>query len=571
MKKLLTLAVISLMFLGAVAAQETDRNNEVCGDTVCETAEELGLYSEIEQIDRSIDEVSSVLERCGTEYCKAVAENADSRQSLIQQADRSSKAGEMEGTSETLKEIEVIIREDIQASEGELDNGRTEPEIVDNVLTVEKRLLALTQSAITSSEEASGDCPERCNAGDRCPERCMDQTDDQGQDVEDVDSEVGVWPPHNATVLVSRASSVAEVGQIVFREGQVSLRGFGSFSTTGISSGDRPEIPGREMIAGTSSFYQTVHEDGDISCSATEGAIVCTSQTAGEDGNIYCWGKNEHCRTDNSKESTGVEETRLHCSGDRCPAEAIECPVCGELEREAESEAFKCGDGVCTTRVVGGEEVQWEFSTEGNIRVLAAAQSGSETMLALSDEVDKSSPYLMMSIHLDEDSDGDGVSDADADADGLPDLVERDTSEEWILPGLDMRAELSSSDGKVYSWGDARLQSALENNGEIYCWGSNRCVIREEVERKDSNLGCEIIEATMGNRDTDDCDDEEAVRTPETEPENPGNGDEETPEVEEDVEVEVLNNPPTAEDRANRSGIRDGIERITRLIGNIFR
>ena len=57
MKKLLTLAVISLMFLGTVATQEKDRNNEVCGDTVCETAENLGLYSEIEQIDLSIEKL----------------------------------------------------------------------------------------------------------------------------------------------------------------------------------------------------------------------------------------------------------------------------------------------------------------------------------------------------------------------------------------------------------------------------------------------------------------------------------------------------------------------------------
>ena len=61
----------------------------------------------------------------------------------------------MEETSQTLNEIEIIIREDIQASEGELDKGRTRPEIVENVLTIEKRLLALTQPVITSSEELS--------------------------------------------------------------------------------------------------------------------------------------------------------------------------------------------------------------------------------------------------------------------------------------------------------------------------------------------------------------------------------------------------------------------------------
>ena len=61
----------------------------------------------------------------------------------------------MEETSQTLNEIEIIIREDIQASEGELDKGRTRPEIVENVLTIEKRLLALTQSAITSNKELS--------------------------------------------------------------------------------------------------------------------------------------------------------------------------------------------------------------------------------------------------------------------------------------------------------------------------------------------------------------------------------------------------------------------------------
>ena len=84
-----------------------------------------------------------------------MAGNADSRQSLIQQAERSSKAGEIEETSQTLNEIETIIRGDIQASEGELDNGRTRPEIVENVLTEEKRLLALTQPGIISSEELS--------------------------------------------------------------------------------------------------------------------------------------------------------------------------------------------------------------------------------------------------------------------------------------------------------------------------------------------------------------------------------------------------------------------------------
>lgn len=569
MKKLFTLAVTSLMFLGAVAAQETDKNNEICGDKVCETAEELGLYLDIGEIDSSIDEVRSVLDRCGTEYCRAVAESADGRKGLIQDADESSRSGEIEETSETLKEIEEIVRGDIEDSEAELDNGRTEPEIVDNVLSIENRILALTQSAITSSEEASkaGSCQERCSSADRCPERCLDQTDNQ--DTEEISGEMD-WPPKNSSI-VFRSSDGSEVGQVVLRGDRVSLVGFGSFSVSKISSDDQPEVSEQKMIPGTSSFYQTVPEDGEISCSTVEDAVVCrTSGAGGSGGSVYCWGNNEHCRADTAEDSNN-DEARLHCSGDRCPAEAVECPVCGELEREAESDAFKCGDGVCVTRNVGGEEVEWQLTTEGDINVLAAAQSGSETRLVLGNELDKSSPLLMMSIYLDEDDDGDGVPDADTDGDGLLDLAEGEFPKEWLLPSMDLRAELSSGDGKIYAWGDNRVRTALENDGEVYCWGSNRCVIREEVERTDSDFRCELKDATMGNRIGDDCDDTEPVwPPPTTEPDSPKEDEDEAETPIRDG-VNPVNDPPTASDEEAENSIRNRIGRFTRSFGNIFR
>lgn len=570
MKKLLTLAVISLMFLAGLTAQETDRNKEVCGDAVCETADELGLYSDIDEIDSSTNEVQSVLGRCDTEYCRAVAENAEGRKGLIQEADESSRAGEMEETTETLRSIEEIVRGDIKSSESEPDNGRTEPEIVDNILAIENRILALTQSAMTSSEEASnaGSCPERCSSADRCPERCLDQDDNQY--TEEISGEMD-WPPKNSSIIF-KSSDGSEVGQVVLRGDRVSLVGFGSFSVSKISNGDRPEVSGQKMIPGTSSFYQTVPEDGEISCSTVESAIVCSTQTAGDEGKVYCWGNNEHCRADTAEDSNS-DEARLHCSGSRCSADAVECPVCGELEREAESEPFKCVDGVCKTRNVGGEEVEWHFTTEGDISVLAATQSGSETWLVLGKELDKSSPLLMMSIYLDENDDGDGVPDADTDADGLPDLAEGEFPKEWTLPSMDLKAELSSGEGKIYAWGDNKVRTALENDGEIYCQGLDRCVIREEVQRPLSETRCELRDATMGNRGSDDCDDEEPVRPPTTEPDSSEEDEEEaeTPDREEDGSVDPVNDPPTVSNEEVENSIRNRIGRFTRAVGNIFR
>lgn len=165
MKNTLILAVMLSLFFGAVTAQETDRPTERCGDVVCEVVKAQGLYTDLNEISSSIDDVSSTLERCETDYCRTVAENADSRKGLISQAEELGRAGDIDSMQESLREVKRIVDQDIESSRTELEEGETDQETVERVLGLEKEIMsqldsALKKAYITSKVADAIECPE---------------------------------------------------------------------------------------------------------------------------------------------------------------------------------------------------------------------------------------------------------------------------------------------------------------------------------------------------------------------------------------------------------------------------
>ena len=168
MKQILTLVALSLFFIGIAAAETNER--KVCPDTVCTVAEAQGLYTDLDQLSSSISEVKTTLDKCGRSYCQRIDRNADDRSGLISEAQRSAQKEDFNSTVNSLEEVREIVFGDIQSSERELEEGRTEREIVREVLTLEKDILMQTESALRKSQQAlvvktAIECPDdRCGA-----------------------------------------------------------------------------------------------------------------------------------------------------------------------------------------------------------------------------------------------------------------------------------------------------------------------------------------------------------------------------------------------------------------------
>jgi len=167
MKQFLTLVVASIFILGMAAATGTAETSDVCKDTSCEVAEAQGLYTDLAHLSASIEDVKTTLERCETEYCRSVDRNADGRLGLVTQAERASSTGDFDQASAALEEVAAVVRTDIEASEGELENGKTDEKLVRTVLDQEEDILRQTDSALGKTQQAllvgkATDCPDRC-------------------------------------------------------------------------------------------------------------------------------------------------------------------------------------------------------------------------------------------------------------------------------------------------------------------------------------------------------------------------------------------------------------------------
>jgi len=387
MKRIFTLAVMTLVLLGVVMAQETDRELERCGDAVCEVAEAQGLYTQLDKINSNIEEVQSVLARCETDYCRSVLENADKRVGLLAEAEKSSNSGDMDATIESLREIQAIVHRDIAASEKELEGGETNQRTVETVLDLEERISSNVSSALESSSVA------------------------------------------------------AVVGKAV-----------------------------------------------------------------------------------------------------RCPD-----GKCGAEVNEAARNAVKFKAGAELSKTANGPP-DW----------------------------------------LDLDSDGDGIGDVE-------DLERGEFPKEWTLPTMDLRAEMSKNGGKVYRFDNMEVRAALENDGEVYCWGSNRCVIREDVERSDAEL-VEGIASESGLSTAIDASENQSEKAQESISKrsartgrNPETGRPEAEESGNDVgfegelkestmanrqtseDVSPVNDPPSARPRERvRAAITQRIEKISLAVENMY-
>ena len=190
MKNTLILAVMLSLFFGAVTAQETDRATERCGDVVCDVVKVQGLYTDLNEISSSIDDVGSTLQRCETDYCRTVAENADSRKNLVSQAEELGRTGDIDSMQESLREVKRIVDQDIESSRTELEEGETDRETVERVLGLEEDIMrhldpALKKADITSKVADAIECPE-----DRCESKASEHdsldSDSDGDGLSDV-------------------------------------------------------------------------------------------------------------------------------------------------------------------------------------------------------------------------------------------------------------------------------------------------------------------------------------------------------------------------------------------------
>lgn len=272
MKNTLILAVMLSLFFGAVAAQETHRPTERCGDAVCEVAEAQGLYTDLDEITTNINDVSSTLEMCETDYCRTVAENADSRKDLISRAEKSGRAGDIDSMQESLREVKRIVDQDIDSSRTELEEGETDQETVERVLSLEEEIMrqldpALKKADITSKVAGAIECPDgRCSAE-------ASQTDKKHTDQLDANEERTM-----------------------------------TFERKDLSSDTDSDGDGLSDVV-----ERRVEDEGTIYCWGRSCEVPAKADL-GDEGSVYCWGK---CELPSEVMQTDYDG-EVYCWGNRC-------------------------------------------------------------------------------------------------------------------------------------------------------------------------------------------------------------------------------------------------------------
>jgi hypothetical protein len=336
MKNTLMLAVILSLFVGAVAAQETDRMQERCGDSVCEVAGAQGLYTDLDEISSSIDEVSSTLERCETDHCRSVRESAELRQSLISRAEESGRAGEIEQMTESLETVKTYTQDDIRDGARELEEGDTDRETVERVIGLEEDIMsqidsALKKADITSKVASAIECPEdKCGAGEEASVVCGDGVCRAEVCSDGVcETRAEFCPDGSCGVEVC---SDGKCGEEVCRGDDCP-----------VDSTETPETSRPDPVDADS--------DGDGISDLVEGRVE-------DDGTIYCWGRS--CEVPAKADLS--DEGSVYCWGNRCelPSEAMQSDYDGEVycwgnrcepptEKSNGGPVYCWGDG-CPTR-----------------------------------------------------------------------------------------------------------------------------------------------------------------------------------------------------------------------------
>ena len=292
MKQILTLVALSLVFIGIAAAETNER--KVCPDTVCTVAEAQGLCTDLDQLSSSISEVKTTLDKCGRSYCQRIDRNANDRSGLISEAQRSAQKGDFNSTVNSLEEVREIVFGDIQSSERELEEGRTEREIVREVLTLEKDILMQTESALRKSQQAlvvktAIECPD-----DRC-----------GAEVSQVAKKNSNF---KAGAELSKTSNAPQD-----RPDDADSDGDGlndGSETDELASGDEGQV----YAWGRNERSEASTDDGTIYCWGSSCKAPTETSEIGDTNPVYCWGKCELPSEVMQPDYDG----EVYCWGNRC-------------------------------------------------------------------------------------------------------------------------------------------------------------------------------------------------------------------------------------------------------------
>jgi len=317
MKQILTLVALSLLFIGAAAAETVERN--ICPETECILAEAQGLYDNLDLLSSSIDKGQSTLEQCPdfSKYCSKISENAEIRKELVREVQSSALDGEFRETSRSLEVVRSIVLEDIQSSERELEEGDADEGTVRRILELEKDILKTTESSLETSQRASV-----VSIANSCPaDRCGDEVSQAAKNI--VKFKAGAELSKSANLagfqdLDSDGDGTPEVMRTEdLRDEQTSVDDIRSeLSRTDVDGnvycwGRTCEAPSRAELG----------EENSVYCWGRSCEVPSEVMQTNYDGSVYCWGN--RCETPSTEKSVG--EGTLYCWGRSCQAsEAVE-------------------------------------------------------------------------------------------------------------------------------------------------------------------------------------------------------------------------------------------------------